>query len=162
MTSSHSSADLSSLDQLTGGAFGAATSGERATRLRDWLATSPELEPLQEVYREMAVRDKGAAKVLKDRLDELKRAREQELLAAQWLERATGIQPLGAPPPATGLPGGESATPGAPAPPKGMAPAPRPKKQEPPPGPGQMPKQPGMPINPATGAVAQDPGGPEL
>jgi hypothetical protein len=82
--------------------------------------------------------------------------------AAQWLERATGIQPLGAPPPATGLPGGESATPGAPAPPKGMAPAPRPKKQEPPPGPGQMPKQPGMPINPATGAVAQDPGGPEL
>jgi len=88
VTSSHSSADLSSLDQLTGGAFGAATSGERAARLRDWLATSPELEPLQEVYREMAMRDKGAAKVLKDRLDELKRAREQDGLVVQWTARA--------------------------------------------------------------------------
>jgi len=88
VTSSHSSANLSSLDQLTGGAFGAATSGERAARLRDWLVTSPELEPLQEVYREMAVRDKGAAKVLKDRLDELKRAREQDGLVAQWSARA--------------------------------------------------------------------------
>ena len=87
MTSSHSSADISSLDQLTGGAFAAATSGERSARLREWLATGPEMASLQDVYREMAVRDKGAAKVLKDRLDELKRAREQELLAAQWLER---------------------------------------------------------------------------
>ncbi len=88
MTSSHSSADLSSLDQLTAGAFGAATSGERAARLRDWLATGPALEPLQEVYREMAARDKGAAKVLKDRLDELKRAREQDGLVAEWTARA--------------------------------------------------------------------------
>ena len=72
------------MDQLTGGAFAAATSGDRAARLRDWLATGPALEPLQEVYREMSGRDKGAAKVLKDRLDELKRAREQDVLVAQW------------------------------------------------------------------------------
>ncbi|MFM7025491.1 MAG: DUF349 domain-containing protein [Limnohabitans sp.] len=75
---------MSSLDKLTGGAFAAPTSGERAARLREWLAAGPGLEPLQEVYREMMVRDKGAAKVLKDRLDELKRSREQDALLAQW------------------------------------------------------------------------------
>jgi hypothetical protein len=75
------------LDQLTAGAFTAATSGDRAARLRDWLATEPALEPLQEVYREMTARDKGAAKVLKDRLDELKRLREQDALVAHWADR---------------------------------------------------------------------------
>lgn len=84
MTSSHSSADISSLDQLTGGAFAAGTSGDRAARLRDWLASGPALEHLQDVYREMSSRDKGAAKVLKERLDELKRVREQDALVAQW------------------------------------------------------------------------------
>ena len=84
VTSSQSSADISSLDQLTGGAFTAATSGDRSARLRDWLASGPALEPLQEVYREMSSRDKGAAKVLKERLDELKRSREQDALVAQW------------------------------------------------------------------------------
>ena len=87
MTSSQPSSDLTSLDQLTGGAFTAATSGDRATRLRDWLASAPALEPLQEVYREMSTRDKGAAKVLKDRIDELKRSREQDTLIAQWAAR---------------------------------------------------------------------------
>ena len=87
VTSSHSSADISSLDQLTGGAFAAATSGDRAARLRDWLATEPALDALQEVYREMSARDKGAAKVLKERLDELKRTREQDALMAQWAEK---------------------------------------------------------------------------
>ena len=88
MTSSHSSADISSLDQLTGGAFSAATSGERGSRLREWLATEPSLDALQEVYREMASRDKGAAKALKERLDELKRLREQDALVAQWAAKA--------------------------------------------------------------------------
>jgi len=84
VTSSQPSSDLTSLDQLTGGAFTAATSGDRATHLRDWLASAPALEPLQEVYREMSARDKGAAKVLKERIDELKRGREQDALIAQW------------------------------------------------------------------------------
>ena len=88
VTSSHSSADISSLDQLTGGAFAAATSGDRAARLRDWLATDPALDALQEVYREMSARDKGAAKVLKERLDELKRTREQAALIEQWAGKA--------------------------------------------------------------------------
>ena len=94
MTSSQSSVDISSLDQLTGGAFTAATSGDRATRLRDWLAKAPGLEPLQEVYREMSTRDKGAAKVLKERMDELKRAREQDALIAQWSTKAEQLLAL--------------------------------------------------------------------
>ena len=88
MTSSHSSADISFLDQLTGGAFGAITSGDRVTRLRDWLASDPAFETLQEVHREMSTRDKGAAKVLKERLDELKRVREQDSLVNQWAAKA--------------------------------------------------------------------------
>jgi ATP-dependent RNA helicase SUPV3L1/SUV3 len=88
VTTSHSSADIAFLDQLTAGAFTAPTSGDRVARLREWLASAPALEPLQEVYREMSARDKGAAKVLKERLDELKRNREQEELVAQWALKA--------------------------------------------------------------------------
>lgn len=84
MTSSNKHTDLSLLDTWTAGAFTAATSGDRSARLRDWLATQPSHEQLQEVYREMSSRDKGAAKVLKERLDELKRAREQDQLVSEW------------------------------------------------------------------------------
>ena len=84
MTASNKPTDLSVLDSWTEGAFSAATSGDRAARLRDWLAKSPSHEQVQEVYREMASRDKGAAKVLKERLDELKRAREQDSLVSEW------------------------------------------------------------------------------
>ena len=73
MTSSHSTADIAALDQLTGGAFSAAHSSDRTALLRTWLEGQPALEQLQEVYREMSARDKGAAKVIKERLDEQKR-----------------------------------------------------------------------------------------
>lgn len=72
------------LDALTGGAFSAATSGERAARIRDWLAQSPSPEQMQEVFKELGSRDKGAARPLKEKLDELKRAKGQDLLAAEW------------------------------------------------------------------------------
>ena len=88
VTSSNKPTDFSLLDSWTAGAFTAATSGERATRLRDWLAKSPSHEQVQEVYREMSGRDKGAAKVLKERLDELKRAREQDSLVSEWAAKA--------------------------------------------------------------------------
>jgi len=61
------------LDAVTGGAFSAETSGDRAARLRDWLATSPAHDVLQEVFKEMNARDKGAARVVRERLDELRR-----------------------------------------------------------------------------------------
>jgi hypothetical protein len=80
--------DLSGLDTLTGGVFTAPTSGERSARLREWLLTEPSLEHMQDVYKELSSRDKGAAKNLREKLDELKRARGQDALAAEWSERA--------------------------------------------------------------------------
>jgi hypothetical protein len=76
------------LDGLTGGAFSAATSGERASRIRQWLTTEPSYEQLAEVYKDLANRDKGAAKPLKEKLDEVKRSKGQELVAAEWAEKA--------------------------------------------------------------------------
>ncbi|MEY4758119.1 MAG: hypothetical protein RJA34_3017 [Pseudomonadota bacterium] len=76
--------DIQQLDALTLGAFSAPTSGERASRVREWLATDPAEDILHEVARELAARDKGAAKPLREKLDELKRARNQELLVADW------------------------------------------------------------------------------
>jgi ATP-dependent RNA helicase SUPV3L1/SUV3 len=82
------------LDALTGGAFSAPTSGERAARIRDWLAGEPSTEQLQEVFKEMGARDKGAAKPLREKLDELKRARGQEVIAAEWARKAEALLAL--------------------------------------------------------------------
>ncbi|RYY96688.1 MAG: hypothetical protein EOO24_20860, partial [Comamonadaceae bacterium] len=57
--------DTQALDALTGGAFSAPTSGERASRLRDWLAGNPSADQMQEVFRELSARDKGAARLLR-------------------------------------------------------------------------------------------------
>ena len=79
------------LDALTGGAFSAATSGERASRIRDWLATQPAPEQLQEVFKELSGRDKGAARAVRERLDEIRRAKGQEVIAAEWAEKAQAL-----------------------------------------------------------------------
>ena len=76
------------LDALTGGAFSAATSGERASRIREWLATQPAPDQLQEVFKELSGRDKGAARAVRERLDEIRRAKAQETIAAEWAEKA--------------------------------------------------------------------------
>ena len=76
------------LDGLTGGAFSAPTSGERAARVRDWLATEPDEAQLQTVFKELSVRDKGAARAIRERLDEIKRAKGQEAMAAEWAQKA--------------------------------------------------------------------------
>lgn len=90
-SSSPKTPDLQALDNLTGGAFTAQTSGERAAKLRDWLLTEPSHEVLQHVYKEVSTRDKGAAKVLREKLDELKRLHGQDVLAAEWAERANAM-----------------------------------------------------------------------
>ena len=95
MTSSSKPVDIQALDQLTGGVFTAATSGERSARLRDWLLTDPSVEQMNGVYHELSGRDKGAAKALREKLDEVKRSRGQEALAADWARR--GEQLLQAP-----------------------------------------------------------------
>ena len=83
--------DLKALDALTGGAFTAATAGERAARIRAWLAGEPSPEQLAEVFKELSNRDKGAAKPLREKLDELRRARGQDALAADWAARAQAL-----------------------------------------------------------------------
>ena len=83
--------DTHALDVLTGGAFSAPTSGERAARVRDWLAANPSADQLQEAYRELSGRDKGAAKLLRERLDEIKRSKGQETIAAEWAEKAQSL-----------------------------------------------------------------------
>jgi hypothetical protein len=84
-------ADIPQLDALTGGAFTAPTSGERAARVRDWLATGPSLDAMQEVFRELSHRDKGAAKPLKECLDDLKRSKAQAAIAEEWAAKATAL-----------------------------------------------------------------------
>ncbi len=80
--------DTQALDELTGGAFSAPTAGERAARVRAWLLSMPAAEQMQRVYRELSVKDKGAAKLLREKLDELKRQRDQEGMAADWAQKA--------------------------------------------------------------------------
>ncbi len=83
--------DPQQLDALTGGAFSAATSGERAARVREWLASEPGAEQLHAVYKELSVKDKGAAKLLRERLDDLRRAKGQEAMAAEWSAKAQAL-----------------------------------------------------------------------
>ncbi|MDB5965304.1 MAG: hypothetical protein JWQ72_1804, partial [Polaromonas sp.] len=85
------SADAHPLDGITGGAFSAATSGERASRIRQWLATDPGAEQIAEVYKDLANRDKGAARPLKEKLDEIKRSKGQEAVAAEWADKAGAL-----------------------------------------------------------------------
>ena len=90
-TSSPKNNDIAQLDSLTGGAFSAPTAGERATRVRDWLLTQPGYELLAEVFKELSIKDKGAAKLVREKLDEAKRAKGQESLAAEWAAKAHGL-----------------------------------------------------------------------
>ncbi len=79
------------LDAATGGAFSAATSGERAAKVREWLTTNPSSEQLQEVFKELSARDKGAAKAIRERIEEQRRAKGQEAIAAEWAEKANKL-----------------------------------------------------------------------
>ena len=89
------STDIHPLDALTGGAFSASTAGDRAARVRDWLATNPSVEQMQDVFKELSTRDKGAVKPLREKLDELKRAKGQEAVGAEWAQKAQALLALG-------------------------------------------------------------------
>ncbi|MDR2990637.1 MAG: DUF349 domain-containing protein [Burkholderiaceae bacterium] len=78
-------------DALTGGVFSAATSGERAQRLRAWLAANPTPEQMHAVYKELAAKDKGAAKPLREKLDELRREHSQGVVADEWAAKAQAL-----------------------------------------------------------------------
>jgi len=90
-TSFDSNPDLPNLDALTFGALTAPTSGERSSRLREWLASDPSPDLMQQVFKEMSARDKGAAKLLREKLDELKRTKTQDTLAQEWTDKAQAL-----------------------------------------------------------------------
>ena len=87
----HSSHDLSALDTLTGGALTAPTSSERLHRVREWLNTGPSLEALQQVFKELSSRDKGAAKPVKEKIDDMRRAKNQDALSHEWADKAQAL-----------------------------------------------------------------------
>lgn len=93
-TPANKTSDLAQLDKITGGAFTAATAGERAGRVREWLLTHPSNDLVAEVYRELSGRDKGAAKLLRERLDDAKRAKLQEAMSAEWALKAQALLDL--------------------------------------------------------------------
>ena len=85
---------LAALDALTLGAFTAPTSGERAARVRDWLATAPTPEQLASVFKELSVKDKGAAKLVREKMDELRRVRDQAAQVEEWAGKAEALLAL--------------------------------------------------------------------
>ena len=89
--SSNKSLDLAALDTLTGGAFTVSTSADRTARLRDWLAGQPTLAQVQAAFDEMSHRDKGAAKVLREKLDELRRSKDQDALMVEWTAKGEAL-----------------------------------------------------------------------
>ena len=62
--------------------------------MRDWLATNPDAEHIQQVFQDLSVRDRGAAKPLREKLDEIKRARGQEAIGAEWAAKASALLEL--------------------------------------------------------------------
>ena len=82
------------LDALTHGAFSAQTSGERMACIREWLASSPGNEQLQQVFKELSGKDKGAAKLLREKLDEIKRSKTQATIALEWADKAQALLAL--------------------------------------------------------------------
>jgi hypothetical protein len=46
---------------------------------------------MQQVFKEMSARDKGAAKLLREKLDELKRTKTQDSLAQDWADKAQSL-----------------------------------------------------------------------
>ncbi len=79
------------LDTMTGGAFSAQTSSERTQRIRDWLVSAPTAEQMQAVFKELSGKDKGASKLLREKLDELKRSKTQESIALEWADKAQNL-----------------------------------------------------------------------
>lgn len=88
MTTPSKPHDLAHLDPSTAAIFQAGTSGDRSARLREWLQTGPSEAQLHEVYRELSSKDKGVAKQLKEKIDDIKRSHGQEALAIDWAQKA--------------------------------------------------------------------------
>lgn len=85
------SASQQAFDAITMGAFSAPSSAERVLRLQQWLAQSPPPEQVQLIYRELSHKDKGAARLLRERLDEIRHSKSQADKAQEWAQKAQAL-----------------------------------------------------------------------
>lgn len=87
------STDSSSLDQLTGGAITASTSLARTQLIKAWLESSPQpsYEQMNEVFKLLSAKDKGAARQVRESMDEIKKAQTQEALTSLWADKANAL-----------------------------------------------------------------------
>ncbi len=82
--------DSTALDQLTGGAISAPTALARTQLIKQWLETSPapSYEQMNEVFKLLSAKDKGAARLVKESMDLIKKAHNQEALIVVWTDKA--------------------------------------------------------------------------
>lgn len=79
------------LDEVTGGIFSASTSSKRHELVIQWLATEPNKILLQQVYKELSARDKGAAKHIRTHMNDIRKTQNQDDIAQQWAQKAEKI-----------------------------------------------------------------------
>ncbi|KKW67057.1 hypothetical protein AAV94_13320 [Lampropedia cohaerens] len=79
------------LDEVTGGIFSADNSAQRQQRVASWLASNPEPALLQTVYKALSARDQGAAKPIRQRMNDIRQSQQQEEAAQDWAAKAEKI-----------------------------------------------------------------------
>lgn len=79
------------LDAVTGGIFSAENSAQRQERVARWLATNPEAELLQQVHKALSHSDKGAAKPIRQRMNDIRQDTQQEQVSQDWAAKAEKI-----------------------------------------------------------------------
>ncbi|PAT38655.1 DUF349 domain-containing protein [Vandammella animalimorsus] len=79
------------LDTVTGGIFSAENSAQRQERVAQWLQSQPDAALLQQVYKALSARDQGAAKPIRQRMNDIRQSQHQEEASQDWAAKAEKI-----------------------------------------------------------------------
>ncbi|MDO4724364.1 MAG: DUF349 domain-containing protein, partial [Comamonadaceae bacterium] len=79
------------LDAATGGIFSAENSAQRQERVAQWLQSQPDSALLQQVYKALSARDQGAAKPIRQRMNDIRQSQHQEEASQDWAAKAEKI-----------------------------------------------------------------------
>ncbi|WP_343293848.1 DUF349 domain-containing protein [Vandammella animalimorsus] len=79
------------LDAATGGIFSAENSAQRQERVAQWLQSQPDATLLQQVYKALSARDQGAAKPIRQRMNDIRQSQHQEEASQDWAAKAEKI-----------------------------------------------------------------------
>lgn len=79
------------LDAVTGGVFSASNTAKRLECVNQWLASNPEPALLQQVYKALSASDKGAAKPIRQRMNDIRQSNQQEEAGQDWAVKAEKI-----------------------------------------------------------------------